>query len=56
MALEFDAQPPSYFERWREATITHVLVAILLGGFVLPSLILIGGIMAVVIWDALTGR
>lgn len=52
----FDAAPPTFRERWAEAKLRDILIAILLVGFVLPWVILIGGIGSLAIWDALTGR
>lgn len=45
---------PTIRQRWASASISHALIAVFLVGCVLPWLILIGGIVALEAWDALT--
>lgn len=47
---------PTYRARWRAAPLHTCLIAILLGGAVLPWVILIGGILSLAAWDAVTGQ
>lgn len=51
-----DAYKPSFRQRWAEAKWSHKLAALFIVGFFLPMTIIIGGILALVAWDALTGR
>jgi hypothetical protein len=55
-----DAQPvgfwAAYRARWRTAPLHICMIAIFLGGFVLPWTILIGGIVLLAVWTAITGH
>ena len=45
----------AYCARWRKAPVHICLIAIFLGGFVLPWTILIGGIVLLAVWDRIVG-
>lgn len=50
------ATPPTYWERWRHAPISHVVSAIIMAGLILPFLILFCGILLLGLWDYITGQ
>lgn len=52
----YSVRKPTYRQRWSEAKLIHVLIAIALAGFVLPLAILFFGIGALGILSAIMGR
>jgi hypothetical protein len=54
-----DAEPigawAAYRARWAAAPLHVCLIAIFLGGFVLPWTILIGGLILLAVWNAIFG-
>lgn len=54
-AKVIDVYTPSFSQRWNDAPFMTQCAAILLMGFFLPMLILVGGIILLAVWTAIRG-